>query len=71
MSEKVVSAEAKGVVHKVRDHVAVASTFGLKVPRPTHETTSNRVVTASSSMLPEEEKRKGVYVARKEVPVPR
>ena len=70
MSEKVVSAEAKGVIHK-KGNVATATTFGLKVPRPAHETTSNRVVTASSSMPPEEEKRKGVYVARKSANIPR
>lgn len=70
MSERTVTAEAKGVVHK-KGRVATATTFGLKVPRKTHEITSNRVVTATSSMPPEEEKRKGVYVARKEVPVPK
>jgi len=70
MSEKTVTAEARGVIHK-KGNVATATTFGLKVPRPTHEPTSNLVVTASSSMPPEEEKRKGVYVARKEVPIPK
>ncbi len=68
MSERCVTAEALGVVHK-KGKVATAATFGLKVPRKTHEPISDKVVTASSGMPPEEEKRKGVYVARKEVPV--
>ena len=69
MSEKVINAEAKGVIH-TKGRVATATTFGLKVPRKSHEPVG-KVVVASTSMPPEEEKRKGVYVARKEVPVPR
>ena len=69
MSEKVINAEAKGVIH-TKGRVATATTFGLKVPRPTHEV-SGRVAVASSSMPEGEEKRKGVYVARKKANIPR
>jgi len=69
MSEKVINAEAKGVVHKVRDRVAVASTFGLKVPRKSHEPVG-KVAVASSSM-PEAEGDKRVFRARKTATTPR
>ena len=69
MSEKTVTAEALGVVHK-KGNVAVATGASLKVPPKTHEPIG-KVVVAATSMPAEEEKRKGVYVARKEVPVPR
>ena len=67
MSEKTVTAEAMGVVHK-KGNVAVVRGASLKVPPKTHEP-MGRVVVAATSMPPEEEKRTGVYVARKEVPV--
>ena len=67
MSEKTVTAEAMGVVHK-KGNVAVVRGASLKVPPKTHEP-MGRVVVAATSMPPEEEKRKGVYVARKEVPI--
>ena len=69
MSEKTVTAEAMGVVHK-KGNVAVATGASLKVPPKVHEPVG-RVVVAATSMPAEEENRKGVYVARKEVPVPR
>jgi len=63
MSEKTVTAEAMGVVHK-EGNVAVASGASLKVPPKSHEPVG-RVVVAATSMPKAEEKRKGVYVAYK------
>ena len=68
MSEKVISAEAKGVIHK-EGRVAVATTFGLKVPRKSHEPVG-KVAVASSSM-PEAEGDKRVFRARKTATTPR
>lgn len=70
MSEKVVSATQKGVVLNKKEHVATAIGASLKVPRPSHDV-KGKVAVASSSMPEEEEKRKGVYVARKSANIPR
>ena len=63
MSEKTVTAEAMGVVHK-KGNVAVATGASLKVPPKSHEP-MGKVVVAATSMPKAEEKRKGVYVAYK------
>ena len=68
MSEKVVNAEARGAIHK-KGRVAVATTFGLKVPRKSHEPVG-KVAVASSSM-PEAEGDKRVFRARKTATTPR
>ena len=68
MSEKVINAEAKGVIHR-KGRVATATTFGLKVPRPTHEV-SGKVAVASSSM-PEAEKMGKVFKARRTATTPK
>ena len=69
MSEKVINAEAKGVIH-TKGRVATATTFGLKVPRKSHEPVG-KVAVASASMPEAEEKRTGVYVARKTPTIPK
>ena len=68
MSEKVINAEARGVIHR-KGRVATATTFGLKVPKPTHEV-RGKVAVASASM-PEAEGDKRVFRARKTATTPR
>lgn len=67
MSDKTITAEALGIVHK-KGRVAVATGASLKAPKISHEV-RGRVVVASSSM-PEAEGDKRVFRAKKTPNIP-